>query len=270
MAVALYLKAGKDDRFIGRLEDYWKNTRIKDITAGAIKQSAIDIYPGLSGATWNRQVLTPTLAIINHCAELELCPPLRIKKRFEFERKIKKPVTLEWLDAFCAHADKQLAALATFMFATGCRISEALRLDWADIDFQQRTILIQKTKTKRQRLPHMPPRLLVALAKLDRDRRPFGIAFTTAREAWERVAKAAGIELLTFHSCRHGFATKLLHDGIDVVTVAKLGGWESAQQVLETYGHAKDEPALTDSLFDKPLTLKDTASSENNDLEKKA
>jgi hypothetical protein len=41
----------------------------------------------------------PTLAVINHCAELQLCPPLRMK-RFKVDTKIKKPVTLEWINAF--------------------------------------------------------------------------------------------------------------------------------------------------------------------------
>jgi integrase len=270
-AVALYLKAGKSDRFVGKLEDYWKNSRVKDMTQGAIKQSAIDIYPNVSGATRNRQVITPTLAIINHCAELELCPPLRMKKRFSFEKKIRKPVTLAWIDAFCAHADRpDAAALALFMFATGCRIAEALRVQWADIDFQKRTVLIRKTKNKRQRLPHMPQRLLLALANLPRDRKPFAFAgYTSAQGAWERAIEAAGIEPLTFHSCRHGFATALLHDGVDVVTVAKLGGWESPQQVLATYGHAKDDPTLTDGLFGTKSTQPEVIASENNGLGKK-
>jgi integrase len=252
-AVGLYLKAGKSERFIWKIEDYWKNTKIKDMTAGAIRQSAIDLYPGVSGATWNRCVIVPTQAVINHSAELDLCPRVRVK-RFPFEKKIKQPVTLEWLDAFCAVADLHLGALATFMFATGCRIAEARRVEWADIDFKERTVLIRKTKNKRQRLPHMPQRLLLALANLDRDQKPFGAAYTTLRDAWERTRKAANLNRLTFHSCRHGFATKLLHDGIDVVTVAKLGGWESAQQVLDTYGHAQDDPKLTDGLFDEFLT----------------
>jgi len=164
-AVALYLKAGKSERYIGRLEDYWKNTKIKDMTAGAIRQSAIDIYPGVCGATRNRQVIAPTQAIINHCAELELCSIIRVK-RFQSEEKIRHPVTLEWLDAFCAHADPQIGALAIFMFGTACRIAEALRVRWEDIDFKKRVVLIRKTKNKRQRLPNMPQRLLVALAAL--------------------------------------------------------------------------------------------------------
>ncbi|SHJ72465.1 Phage integrase family protein [Bradyrhizobium lablabi] len=253
-AVALYLKAGKSERFVWKIEDYWKNAKVKDMTSGAIRQSAIDLYPKVSGATWNRCVIVPTQAIINHCAELELCPRIRVK-RFPFDEKIKQPVTLEWLDAFCAHADKQLAALALFMFATGCRIAEARRIEWDDIDFQARTILIRKTKIRRQRLPNMPPRLLLALANMDRNCKPFGDAYTTLRDRWERVRVAAKLKRLTFHCSRHGFATKLLHDGIDVVTVAKLGGWASAQQVLKTYGHAKDNPKITDGLFDAPPDL---------------
>jgi len=252
-AVALYLKAGRPEKYLDKIEDYWKDTKVKDMTRGAIKQSAIDIYPGCSGATWNRQVITPTQAIINHCASLELCSPIKIE-RFDFEAEIKQPVTLEWLDTFCAHARPKIAALATLMFATGCRISDARRLDWPEIDFQRRAIGIRKTKAKKQRFAHMPPRLLVALANLPRDRKPFGEPESTLRRWWDADIEATSkvvesFDRLTFHSCRHGATTGLLHDGIDVVTVGKLVGM-SAQQVLRTYGHAQDNPTLTDKLFD--------------------
>lgn len=262
-AVEHYERAGKGlDRnsvaYIEKLEDHWKNTKVKKMKAGVIRQSAIDLYPGCSGATWNRQVITPTQAIINHCAELELCAPVRIR-RFKFEEKIKQPVTVEWLNTFCLHARPLTAALATFMFATGCRISEAKRLDWPEIDFQQRTILITKTKAKKQRLPHMPARLLVALANLPRDDKPFGRwSESRLRIFWDQdVAKAAeaapGFVRLTFHSCRHGIATKLLRDGIDVVTAAGIAGM-SVQVMLKTYAHAMQKPQITEGLFDTQLT----------------
>ena len=108
-AAAAYLKAGKSDRFLAKILDHWKETLVKDITPGAIKQSAIDLYPKAGDATRNRHVIVPTQAVINHCAELELCAPIRIK-RFAHDKKIKKPVTVEWLDIFCAHADKKMAA----------------------------------------------------------------------------------------------------------------------------------------------------------------
>jgi integrase len=258
-ASLLYRAAGKETRFLPRIEDYWKDTLVKDIKPGAIKQMAIDLYPNCTAATRNRQGIVPAQAVINHCAELEKCSLIRVK-RFKEDKKIKKPVTLAWLDTFCAHAEPHISALAIFMFATGCRISEAMRLDWKDVDFQSRNILIRKTKNKKERLPHMPQRLLVALANLPRDGKgPFTRPRTTLRWQWDRAQDIAGkavptFERLTFHSCRHGFATKLLRDGIDPKTAASLGGWDSITLFMETYAHAIQEPSLTDTLFGPELT----------------
>lgn len=257
-ASILYRTSGKETRFLEKIEDYWKNTLVKDMTAGAIRQSAIAIYPDAGPATRNRQVITPTRAVINHCAELEMCPPIRVR-RFKFEQKIKKPILLDWLDTFCAHARPLTGALATFMFATACRISEARRVEWDDINFHARTILVRKTKNKKERLPHMPQRLLVALANLPRERKPFAEAETTLRRWWdadiEATAKAVeGFQRLTFHSCRHGFATAMLRKGVDPKTAAELGGWDSVTLFMETYAHAMPKARMTDGLFDENLT----------------
>lgn len=257
-ASVLYRAAGGETRFLAKIEDHFKDTLVKHIKPGMIRQMAIDLYPNCSGASRNRQAIVPAQAVINHCHQLEMCPPIRVK-RFKVEKKIKKPIMLDWLDAFCPNAEPYIAALAIFMFATGCRISEAERVDWPDFDFNSRTILIRKTKNKNQRLPHMPQRLLVALANLPRDQKPFGRPRTTMREAWdlaiEKTAKIVpGFERLTFHSCRHGFATTLLRKGIDVKTAAGLGGWESIQLFMDTYAHAIQDATLTDGLFDTPET----------------
>jgi integrase len=277
-AVDYYLKAHllhpRERKYLARILTHWgKRALVKNMTAGAIRQSAIDIHPNDTGATRNRQVITPTQAVINHCAELDLCAPVRVR-RFEVEQKIKQPVTLEWIDAFCAAADPQTAALAIFLFATGCRISEARRLKWDDIDFIRRVVLVRQTKTKSQRLPHMPNRLLIALANLPRDAAPFGRPETMLRRAWDRAIVAAaeaageaGFPRLTFHCCRHGFATTLLQSGKDVATVAKLGGWNSPHQVLATYAHAIQDATLTDGLFDTQLARGETTRKKINGLE---
>jgi integrase len=73
-------------------------------------------------------------------------------------------------------------------------------------------------------------------------------------EAWDRAIERAGIQRLTPHCCRHGFATALLRAGVDVITVAWLGGWESPEHVLKTYGHALKKRDLTDVLVGTDLT----------------
>jgi len=249
-AVALYLGAGKPSRFVAPLVKHWRDATIADMNAGSIRQSAIDLYPNAKNSTRNRQVLVPTLAIINHCAELQLCPPLRMK-RFKVETKIKKPVTLEWINAFRRHSDRtDIGVLALFLFATGARISEALAVRWVDVDFKTRTVLIRQSKLGNERIAHLPADIFLALANLPRDREPFAIAYTTARDAWDHTCASAGIEHLTFHSCRHGFATALHDKGVGVKTIAKAGGWKSAQHLFNTYLHADEDPTVTDRLFD--------------------
>lgn len=280
-AVELYLSAGKPKKYLPKIIAYWKKkairegkkeTLVKDMTAGLIRQSAIDLYPGCSGATLNRQVITPTQAIINHCAELELCSPVRIK-RFKFTSKIKEPVTLKWVMTLAAHARPVIKALAFQMFATAERFCEAHATAWADYNFEQRTVRVRDTKTGNEDFAHMPQPLLIALANLPRDKPPFFWSETTLRIMWdEDVAKTAkavpGFRRLTFHCCRHGFATKMLRDGIDPKTAAGLGRWKDLRLFLETYAHAMPNATLTEGLFDTKADTGAVASKEINSLQK--
>lgn len=258
-AVALYFAAGKSERYVAKLEDYWKDAPVSEINAGLIRQAAHELYPGTSGATKNRQVIVPMQAIINHCAEMGLCDHLKMK-RFEYETEIKKPVTKDWIDAFKCHASEPgIGVLGLFMFATGARISEALAVEWRDIDFKARTVLIRQTKLGNERISHLPSQLFIALVNLPRDQKPFPFYLRQVQILWKETIEAAGIEYLTPHCCRHGFATGLLRAGVDVLTVAKLGGWKSTAHVFNTYGHANDDPTLTDRLFDAPTQKADQA-----------
>jgi integrase len=251
-AAVLYRKAGKSPRYLAPVEDYLKDTLVKDISAGTIKQMAIELFPNCSGASRNRLAIVPAQAIINHAAELQLCPPIRIK-RFEEETKEKVPATLDWVRAFMAAASPNLGAFAMFMYFTGARPGEAIAVQWDDIDLKAKTALIRETKGGTERTAHLPAPLVVALANLPKVRgRGVFIyhAYGDFQHAWDDAIKRAGIKRLTPHCCRHGFATGLLRGGVDVLTVAHLGGWKDAGQVLRTYGHAIKDRTLTDRLID--------------------
>jgi len=251
-AASLYRAAGKADRFLNAVEDYFRDRLIKDINAGTIKQMALEIYPHYSGASRNRAAIVPAQAVVNHAAELQLCPPIRVK-RFEEETKEKIPATLEWVRAFMGSAAPNLGAYALFMYLTGCRPSEGINVQWDDVDLKAKTALIRETKGGTERLAHLPDTLVVALANLPRVKGRGVFIYRTYgdfQHAWDDAIKRAGIKRLTPHCMRHGFATGLLWRGLDVLTVAHLGGWKDAGQVLRTYGHANKRRDLTDLLVD--------------------
>jgi integrase len=256
-AAIAYRLANKSTRFLEKIEDHWKDTLIRNITGEAIRQSARKLYPAAKGATHNRQVIVPTQAVINFSAALGWCSTIKVK-RFPVDPKVKTPATREWVSAFVEHASPHLGALCLFMFGTGARIGEATALTWQDVDLFGRKATICQTKVLSTRTAHLPPRVVAAIANIPSNHRlsdrVFGYAGTgSVKQPWANAIQRAGIEHLTPHCCRHGFATAMLRANFDVKTVAKLGGWKDATTVLRTYAHALDDPTLTDALFDTPV-----------------
>jgi integrase len=178
------------------------------------------------------------------------------------------------MDKFCAHARPLNIALALTMYATACRICEARRIQWPDIDFKRQRNRIHDTKTKKERFANMPQRLLVALANLPRDRKPFYWSESQLRRLWDEDVEAAvkadsGFARLTFHSARHGFATKMLRDGVDPKTAATLGGWDDITLFMETYAHAIGDKRATNRIFDTQVTREEESHEQDQVVRKK-
>lgn len=55
------------------------------------------------------------------------------------------------------------------------------------------------------------------------------------------ACKRLNIEHFSLHKLRHYFATRLMANKVDVMTVASLGGWSSPAMIYNRYGHATDE-----------------------------
>jgi integrase len=100
---------------------------------------------------------------------------------------------------------------------------------------------------------------VVALANIPGERRPDGKVFgyssrDTAKPVWRAACKRAGIPALSYHCCRHGFATAMLHAGVDPITTAKLGGWKDPRHVFATYGHPQGDDTLAERIIGAPVT----------------
>lgn len=267
-AAIAYREAGKPTRFLTSIEDHWKDTLVIDITEQAVRRAAMKLYPSATSGTRNRHVIVPTQAVINFAAEQGMCARLRVK-RFKIDAKIKDPATLEWVEAFARHASPHLGALCIFMFATGARIGEAVALTWDDIDLSKRVAKIHQTKIGAERVAHLPPRLVSALSNIPSNRNPEHRVFKymqrdSVRPVWNNAIARAKIRKLSPHSCRHGFATAMLHAGIDVKTVAQLGGWKDVATLVKTYAHAMTDHTVTDAIFGTNLTQAETSKAINS------
>ncbi|WP_299501331.1 site-specific integrase [uncultured Roseobacter sp.] len=271
-AAIAYRQAGRDTRFLDDIEDYWKDTLVPKITGEAIRQMARKLYPEAANATRNRQGIVPAQAIINFASELEWCSPIKVK-RFKVSAKIKTPVTRAWVEKFAAQAVQDelhhLAALCLFMFGTGARRGEACALKWSDVELFQKTAVINQTKVEHQRIAHLSPPVVGALANIPSNRNPENFVFSYASgesvgQVWKNVVKRAGIQHLSPHCCRHGFATSMLQAGVDPKTVAVRGGWKDVATVMKYYAHAMDDPTVTDVLFGTNLTQDKTEMQSSN------
>lgn len=65
----------------------------------------------------------------------------------------------------------------------------------------------------------------------------------------KNVIQRAGIEKLSLHYCRRGFATSMLLAGHHTKTVAVHGRWKDIAPVMKFYAHAPDDLTVKDVLF---------------------
>lgn len=257
-ALDLYAADGKSTRFTVPLLDYFEKWKVKDITGPEIRKAAKIIYPDASPATWNRQVITPMRAIVNHAAEAKRLPKISVK-RFKEETKRRPAGSSDWLKAFCKAAKKldmpETAAIARFMFETATRVSEACRLTWDDVNLQLGIAYLAKTKTEPRKV-FLTRAMVIDLANIRSRHETLVFAAanrSTIKKRIDKVIKEAGLKRLTSHELgRHGFATEMIRrNGVDVATTADHGGWKSRRLLMETYVEGDADREVIDRVFGK-------------------
>lgn len=247
-AAAEFVRQGGEGRFLPKLMHHFRKVKtIKQITGADVREAAVILYPNAKPRTWNRQVIAPASAVINFAHGYGWCGPIRIK--LFPAKKVDRPYAdIDWLMAFRAHATSpEIRALATFMFATGARVGEAIDLRIDDVNLEAGTALLRDTKNGEDRLCDLPDALagemhwLVSHYHGDCGSIPvFGFTDRQGhRKQWERTIKAAGIERLTAHEAgRHAFG-KFAHDTLASSLDASIaGGWKSQALFEKTYAHA--------------------------------
>ncbi|MEY8463320.1 tyrosine-type recombinase/integrase [Streptococcus merionis] len=162
--------------------------------------------------------------------------------------------------------------LYKLLLATGCRIGEALALEWSDIDLKSGTVSITKTlnryletNTPKSKaglrnieideatvlmLKQYQKRQRIQSMQLGRYEKVVFSVFTTKyayacnlRKRLQKHFKAANVHDIGFHGFRHTHATIMLYAGIEAKDLQYRLGHSNISMTLNTYVHATQEGA---------------------------
>lgn len=125
-------------------------------------------------------------------------------------------------------------------YATGMRVSELVRVQWRDFDFDRNQIMIRRGKGNADRNVRLPESYRALLTELSAGqagheyvfpseaisgRKNRHLSARTVERVLERTCKTAGIKKrITPHSLRHAFATHSFEDGCDIRRIQAVLG----------------------------------------------
>lgn len=124
----------------------------------------------------------------------------------------------------------------TLIYSAGLRGQEVINLKISDIDFERRTIHIRQSKYKKDRIVPLSPLMARGLKQyievehphvwLFNGKEPDG-RYSVKGLSWVMrvtLKKTTITKEVNLHSLRHSYATHLLEDGVNIVTLKELLG----------------------------------------------
>ncbi len=254
-------KSGKSyvrDRAIAeRMVKEFCDATLAEISAEQIfeykkKRRSQDVAP----ATLNKE-----LSFLRHALEmavvwewLETNPATRIPRE-KVRNRMERWLTPEEEERLLAVCPEWLRDMVVFALNTGFRKGEILSLTWKQIDWTREAIIFWEQKNSgRDTVPINPAAIQVLKKKSSIRRLGCDLVFHTSNgtkylarnvhEAFVTACKKAGVENFRFHDLRHTFATRLVHAGVDLYTVQRVGRWRSLSMVMR-YAHHSVESLRT-------------------------
>lgn len=205
-----YMTNGGEKRFLKIIIKHFAGRPLSSISQAAIDGCAAALYPDAPATTRNRQIHTPISAVLKHAG---------------IDRDVKRPKgwrgqpRLHWLAEESmfdlidgANGVSQVfGAFMTFLFYCGPRLSEALRLEWSDVELARSYAFLRRTKNGEPQAAHLPPVVVAALANLPRDGARVFDGLTKTRQLYQKLEKAERISGVTipdgiaFHITRHTY-----------------------------------------------------------------
>jgi len=113
----------------------------------------------------------------------------------------------------------------------GLRPAEARRVQLSDIDLERDLLFVHKSKVGKPRSIPLHKNLKKII-----DPSAFPLNFTNFRRVFKRIKRKAGLLDIDWYTLRHTFASHLVMNGVDLVTVKDLMGHSSIKTTM-IYSH---------------------------------
>ena len=249
-----------DEYRLKRMMDFFKNTELRKIDSSMVREYVtLRLREGKTESTVNREIAL-LKTIFNLAIEggyLEQNPARRIKKFSESDTVRDRVLNEEEEEEqrLFAELAEHIKPVVLTALHTGLRRKKVLGLKWSDVNLSKRFIKVEKTKSGKTRYIPINSLLYEELERLKKRRNNTNrvFPFKSIRTAFYNACARAGIKDFTFHDLRRTFGTRLLENGVDIVTISKLYG-HSSVLVTQRYLHPKDKLSIeaVELLAEKP------------------
>ena len=260
---------------------YFGKMKMEDITKAKVREWQLSILNGDYKPSTQRKLHLYLSAFFTYCVELGYYEVKPMPKAIGSPKAVHIDYwTMEEFEKFIDAVTIPLYQVAfRLLYCTGMRIGELRALTYADFDFNNNTVSINKNvhtirgkefittpKTPKSiRTISIPKDMMILVGRyfvsnygMTEDDHLFFNAVNSFRKAFENAIKISGVKRIRIHDLRHSHASMLINLGMPINMVSKRLGHENIQTTLDTYTHLYEskEKELEDKM-NEVFTIKD-------------
>lgn len=227
-------------------------TKLSSLSAAVVNKYIKNRLATVKPGTVRRE-----LSILQHALEvsrnewelpLQSNPVAMSKKPQAAESRTRRLEAGEWecLRNECAQSgNAQLLPMVELGIETAMRRGEVLSLQWKDIDWNKKTLLIHITKNGHARTIPLTPRALQIIEaqrsiKHHSDSRIFPTTEAAIKMAWRRVIRRCCLIDFKYHDLRHEAISRFFELGLSIPEVALISGHRDTKMLMR-YTHIRPE-----------------------------
>ena len=235
--------------FHANIVPYFRDALLSEVCQSNIEKYVVKrIKDGVKKSSINRELacLSKLFCKAIDWGYLTKNPVSRIKFFSEKNNLKERVLSDEEEKVLLESCSEHLKPIIITALQTGMRKGEILGLKWQDVSLPKREIKLLETKSNRVRIVPINERLYLELVMLKKINKCAAFVFLNpetgkplkdVKRAFRGACRRASIIGLRFHDLRHTFASRLVQEGVDLITVKDLLG-HSSVKVTERYTHS--------------------------------